>query len=149
MYCRHIMCTIHGTQICQCKYVIEVENTRNYTLDIPWKLLSWEFCPIKHDTKIHKNIMIFLQLRILHGYTVPPLPSVLADGTALPYHLCILQCGVYKVLIMSVLHHCIQLFHYNVPWRMALSFKVCEAWTLYRKFNTLRVFYREFHVVME
>lgn len=146
MYCRNIMCMIHGTPIFQCKYVIEVENTQNYTLNIPWKLLSWEFCSIKHDMKIHKNVIIFLQLRILHGFTVPPLPSVLADDTALPHHLCILQCGVYNVLIMSVLHHCIQLF----PWRMAQSFKVCEAWTSYRKFNTLRLFCRGgFNLVME
>jgi hypothetical protein len=109
------MCTIHDTPIFQCKYVIEVENTQNYTLDIPWKLLSWKLCPIKYDMKIHKNAIIFLQLRILHGYTVPPLPSVLADGTALSYHLCFLQCGVYNVFIMSVLYHCIQLFHDTVP----------------------------------
>jgi hypothetical protein len=61
-----------------------------------------------------------------------------------------LQCGVYNVLIMSVLHHCIQLFHYTVPWRMVQSFKVCEAWTLYRKCNTLKLFCRGgFNVVME
>jgi hypothetical protein len=40
--------------------VIEGENTQKYTLDILWKLVSWKFCVIKHDMKVHSYLKLHL-----------------------------------------------------------------------------------------
>jgi hypothetical protein len=59
-------------------------------------------CVIKRDMKFHKHVTMFRQLTGLHRYTVPPVPSVLADGAARPYHVCVLQCAVCIVSVVAL-----------------------------------------------